>query len=193
MSNKLIRDIADIKFVESTPIYRLNLPCSNYELIAESASTYGNKSAIHYLEFAKGWDSEKGDSQKAQVIGITYRELLENITRVANVLPNLPETHYALLGSEAAGLAVFACGGTVLLAGINGCRSTGVLKNLYALIDEFQVTGFSAVPAILATLLTMEKGDVDLGSVRFALCGAALGRYSFSYDIRLGQASPNNV
>ena len=62
MSKNLIRDIADIKFVESTPISRLNLPSSTYELIAESATIYGSKPAIRYLDSAKGWSNERANT-----------------------------------------------------------------------------------------------------------------------------------
>lgn len=73
----------------------------------------------------------------------------------------------------ATGLLSFMHGSTVLLAGINGYRSPGILKNMYHLIDHYQVAGFSAVPTIIAVLAQLPTGGCDLSSVKAAGCGAA--------------------
>lgn len=73
----------------------------------------------------------------------------------------------------ATGLTVFAAGGTVLLAGINGFRTPGVLANLYEIIEHFGVTNFSAVPTVYGVLSQLPVEGHDLSSMRFAVCGAA--------------------
>lgn len=73
----------------------------------------------------------------------------------------------------ATGLAVFLAGGTVLLAGILGYRSPGILNRLYRLIEQYRVTNFSAVPTVYGVLAQLPCDDFDLSSLRFAACGAA--------------------
>lgn len=86
-------------------------------------------------------------------------------------LTGLPLFHCnAAIGT---GLKVFMTGGTVLLAGINGYRSPGIVTNMYQLIDHYKVTHFSAVPTIYSVLAQLPVGECDLSSVRFAVCGAA--------------------
>lgn len=86
-------------------------------------------------------------------------------------LTGLPLFHCnAAIGT---GLAVFMVGGTVLLAGINGYRSPGIVQNMFRMIDHYRVTNFSAVPTIYAVLAQIPLENCDLGSMRFALCGAA--------------------
>ena len=86
-------------------------------------------------------------------------------------LTGLPLFHCnAAIGT---GLTVFMVGGTVLLAGINGYRSPGIVMNLFQLIDYYRITSFSAVPTIYAVLAQLPVESCDLSSVRFAVCGAA--------------------
>lgn len=86
-------------------------------------------------------------------------------------LTGLPLFHCnAAIGT---GLMVFIAGGTVLLAGINGYRTPGIVTNMYQLIDFYKVTNFSAVPTIYGVLAQQPVGECDLSSVRFAICGAA--------------------
>lgn len=86
-------------------------------------------------------------------------------------LTGLPLFHCnAAIGT---GLMVFMAGGTVLLAGINGFRSPGIVNNMYHLIDHYRVTSFSAVPTIYGVLAQLPIGNCDLSSMRFAVCGAA--------------------
>lgn len=73
----------------------------------------------------------------------------------------------------ASGLTTFSRGGTVLLAGINGYRSPGIVKNMFALIEHYRITNFTAVPTIYAVLSQLPAEDYDLSSVRLAGCGAA--------------------
>jgi fatty-acyl-CoA synthase len=73
----------------------------------------------------------------------------------------------------ASGLAVFMIGGTVLLTGIHGFRSPGIMSNLCELIEAYGVTNMSAVPTLYASLAQLPKSEFDLSSMRFAICGAA--------------------
>jgi fatty-acyl-CoA synthase len=73
----------------------------------------------------------------------------------------------------ATGLLTFMSGGTVFLAGINGFRSPGVVKNLFQLIDYFKVTSFSAVPTVYAALAQIPSVNYNLSTIKSAGCGAA--------------------
>ncbi len=85
-------------------------------------------------------------------------------------LTGLPVFHCnAAIGS---GLSVFARGGTVVLAGINGFRSPGIVLNFYRILSENHVTHFNLVPTVVG-ILTQLPCDEDVSSVEFAVCGAA--------------------
>jgi fatty-acyl-CoA synthase len=73
----------------------------------------------------------------------------------------------------ATGLVAFMSGASVLLAGINGYRSPGIVSNMFHLIDHYGVVGFSAVPTIYAMLSQLPLEGCDLSSIRVAGCGAA--------------------
>lgn len=71
------------------------------------------------------------------------------------------------------GLSAFTLGASIILAGINGYRTPGIVKNMFAFIDHYQVTNFTAVPTIYAVLCQLPVANYDLSSLRNAGCGAA--------------------
>jgi len=75
--------------------------------------------------------------------------------------------------SVATGLSVFSAGGAVVLAGMHGYRSPGILDNMFRIIEHFGVTQFSAVPTVFGALCQMDIGDCDVSSLEYAVCGAA--------------------
>lgn len=108
---KPVRTLNDVKAIgEQWPPH--DLPESSYELLRRSAETYAERIAISYFETAENHH---------QTRKLNYRELFQGVTRVANLLhrlgvcqgdvvalllPNLPETHLALWGAEAAGVVM---------------------------------------------------------------------------------------
>ncbi len=106
-----ISDAASVRAAEAEG-WPLDLPDSTYELIRRSAERYGSAPALSFFLQVEG-------HQRPQTV--SYAELFANVTRTANllhrlgvraetpvalVLPNLLETHYALWGGEAAGVAL---------------------------------------------------------------------------------------
>ncbi|MEJ5991779.1 AMP-binding protein [Ramlibacter sp. PS3R-8] len=105
------RELADIEALERTP-YEEAIPArTTYGLIARAAQRYGERAAFTYLQ-----DGELGTAP----LRTSYRELLANIHRAANLFrrlgvgeqdavailgPNIPSTHYALWGAQVAGRA----------------------------------------------------------------------------------------
>ena len=73
----------------------------------------------------------------------------------------------------ASGLLSFMHGCTVLLTGINGYRSPGILSNMFHLIEHYRVIGFASVPTIIAVLSQLPTEGCDLSSLKVAGCGAA--------------------
>jgi len=71
------------------------------------------------------------------------------------------------------GMGTFCSGATVLLAGIQGYRTPGLLAGFWRLIERFRVSYFSAVPTVYASLLEVPVAGADVGSLRYAICGAA--------------------
>ena len=106
----LIRNLHDIEEIEKTPIEK-NIPVRNtYEMILRGAQGNEQKTALTF--FLSGKDYENPTQ-------ITYQQLVGRIHQTANLLadfgvgpndvvtillPNIPHTHFALWGGEAAGI-----------------------------------------------------------------------------------------
>jgi fatty-acyl-CoA synthase len=73
----------------------------------------------------------------------------------------------------ATGLGTFCSGAAVLLAGIQGYRTPGLLGGFWRLIERYRVNYFSAVPTVYASLLEVPVAGADVSSLRYAVCGAA--------------------
>lgn len=102
----------DVLAVESVPVReRLQGVTDTYAVLRQSAERHADKLALRFLLM--------GDPALPST-DVTYRDLLAEVTRAANafgalgvgptdavgiLLPNLLETHYALWGGEAAGVA----------------------------------------------------------------------------------------
>ncbi len=105
-----VTTIADVVAIEQVPIEDRGLANSTYQLLQDAARLYGHRLAISFL--MNGSSDEKS-------IDISYRELYHRVTQTANalhrlgiehtdvistMLPNLPHSHYAMWGGEAAGI-----------------------------------------------------------------------------------------
>lgn len=71
------------------------------------------------------------------------------------------------------GLTAFMAGATVVMAGINGYRTPGIIDNLFELIDSYGVISFTAVPTIYARLDQIHPHGRNPGTLRLPVCGAA--------------------
>jgi len=106
-----IHTLSDIEEIERVPLEERQLPESTYAMIRQSALTSPDHPA---LVFFPDGEHYQGSNQ------VTYRQLLGRIHQVANMLselgvgpndvvslllPNLPQTHFAFWGAEAAGIA----------------------------------------------------------------------------------------
>ncbi|MCC2674775.1 MAG: hypothetical protein K0R58_1722 [Ramlibacter sp.] len=111
MTSRFFKGLADIGALERTP-YEEAIPArTTYGLIARSAERYADRTAFTYLP----------DGELATVpLRTSYGELLANVHRAANLFrrlgvgpqdsvailaPNIPSTHFALWGAQAAGRA----------------------------------------------------------------------------------------
>lgn len=106
-----IRNIGDIRRIEQVPLDQRLSGRNTYEILARSAARFGDKTALVHLP--------TGDPDGPEV-RLTFAELFARVTQAANgfhalnvgpgdtvsiLLPNLPETHFAFWGAEAAGVA----------------------------------------------------------------------------------------
>jgi len=111
MEEIIIRNIGDIKSVESVPLEERVPTKSTYELIKKGAQEDPDAVALYFLMSGEMWETP---------MEVTYREFLGRITQSANlfqdlgvgprdavtyILPNLPHTHFTLWGAETAGIA----------------------------------------------------------------------------------------
>ncbi|PTQ89502.1 acyl-CoA synthetase [Agitococcus lubricus] len=107
-----VRQLADIKALESVPLANHNLPTNTYVALEKSAKQWPDAPALTFFLDANKF-------QKKQTW--TYSQLFADITRAANafyqlgvskddviafVLPNLPETHFTIWGGEATGIVM---------------------------------------------------------------------------------------
>ena len=76
-------------------------------------------------------------------------------------------------GAIGTGLGVFCSGATVVLAGLQGYRTPGLIAGFWRLVERHRVNYFSAVPTIYAALLDVPIAGADVSSLRYAICGAA--------------------
>jgi len=105
-----IRTLSDIEEIERVPLAERQLPQSTYAMIRQSALTSPDRPALVFFP--------DGEHYQAS-LQVTYRQLLGRIHQVANMLfelgvgpndvvslllPNLPQTHFAFWGAEAAGI-----------------------------------------------------------------------------------------
>jgi fatty-acyl-CoA synthase len=97
--------------------------------------------------------------------------LMAGITPDNVVMCGLPLFH--VNGTIVTGLAPFWWGAQVVLLTPQGYRDPGVLPNFFKIIEKFRGTFFSSVPTILSILLETPKGDADISSLKYAICGAA--------------------
>ena len=107
-----IRNFADVQAFEAEPLARRALPRSTYDALAASAKRWPDAKALSFFLTADTYE---------HTLTWTYADLLVDVTRAANllhelgvdadhpvafVLPNLPETHFAIWGGEAAGVVL---------------------------------------------------------------------------------------
>ena len=110
MGEVKFRNVGDIEAFENIPIDKRMGVFNTYDLIKNGAAINPDATAISFFLAGDSYD---------QPMQVTYRELMANITRTANLfndlgvgprdvisylLPNLPHTHYVLWGGEAAGI-----------------------------------------------------------------------------------------
>jgi fatty-acyl-CoA synthase len=107
-----IRNQSDIAAIEAIPLSKRALPESSYAALVEASKRSPDGQALSFFLSADRLD-------EAHVW--TYAELVADVTRATNlfaalgvaadrplayVLPNLPDTHFAIWGGEAAGAAL---------------------------------------------------------------------------------------
>ncbi|WP_296000856.1 acyl-CoA synthetase [Rugamonas sp.] len=106
-----IRTLADIHAIERTPWPEQMSAHTTYELLRQAAARHPLRTALRLV---------LSGTPDAPAFSFGYQALLEGVTQAANafhqagirpgkavalLLPNLPETHYALWGAQAAGIA----------------------------------------------------------------------------------------
>jgi fatty-acyl-CoA synthase len=76
-------------------------------------------------------------------------------------------------GTTVTGSSPFSTGAHVLILGPMGYRDPSILKNFYKIVEHYKSITFSSVPTVLSMLLDIPKGNANISSLRYAICGAA--------------------
>ena len=71
------------------------------------------------------------------------------------------------------GLGAFFAGAATVLCGQEGYRSKAMIADFWNIVSRWRASVFSGVPTIYASLLEALPSEVDISSLRFAICGAA--------------------
>lgn len=110
MEELVIRSLVDIEAYEKIAIEERMMCFNTYDLLKKGVAIHPEATAISFIPSGEAYD---------QPLQVTYRNLIEQITRTANLfnalgigphdvvsylLPNIPQTHYILWGAEAAGI-----------------------------------------------------------------------------------------
>jgi len=111
MAELIIRNIEDIRAIESVPLEERVTTACTYDLIKKGAQENPDGNALYFLMSGEMWESP---------VEISYAQFLARVTQSANlfhdlgigprdvvtwILPNLPHTHFVLWGAETAGIA----------------------------------------------------------------------------------------
>ncbi|EPE96404.1 acyl-CoA synthetase [Rhizobium grahamii] len=130
--------LPDVEAFEQFPLPERALPASTYEMLARGAAVAPDQPALSFFL--------RSDDFREPFVW-THAELLADITKTANalrrlgvgrddvvafVLPNLPETHFVIWGSEVAGIA-FAVNPLLEAAQISELLAAGRAKWLVTL------------------------------------------------------------
>jgi fatty-acyl-CoA synthase len=76
-------------------------------------------------------------------------------------------------GTTVTGSTPFSIGAHAVILGPRGYRDPSVMQNFYKIVEHYRAVSFSAVPTVLSVLLDIPKGDADISSLRYLVCGAA--------------------
>ncbi|MBI4766417.1 MAG: acyl-CoA synthetase [Deltaproteobacteria bacterium] len=87
------------------------------------------------------------------------------------ILGGLPLFH--VNGTMVTGSFPLSIGAHVVILSAQGYRDQSVMKNFYNIVEHYRAVAFSAVPTILSVLLDIPKGNADISSLRYLVCGAA--------------------
>ena len=110
MDEYLLRNLADVKEIEKTPIHERIQARNTYDMLCRGAAINPQKIALHFMMTGEAYEN---------TMDITYQQLLGRVHQTANlfhnlgvgkddvvtiVLPNLPHSHFAIWGGEATGI-----------------------------------------------------------------------------------------
>lgn len=98
-------------------------------------------------------------------------DLAANVEQKDVMLCGLPLFHAN--GTTVTGSVPFSKGAHVVLLSPRGYRDPSIMTNFFNIVDKYKASTFSCVPTVLSVLLETPVGDVDISSLRFAICGAA--------------------
>ncbi|MBT2789225.1 acyl-CoA synthetase [Paraburkholderia strydomiana] len=71
------------------------------------------------------------------------------------------------------GLLPFSRGAHVVLGTAQGYRGEGVVKRFWEIVEHYRINFFSGVPTLYGSLMEVPIEGRDIGSLEYALCGAA--------------------
>jgi fatty-acyl-CoA synthase len=98
----------------------------------------------------------------SQMFAMTHDDVLIN---------GFPLFHVA--GAFVYGLSTLLAGGHLVLPTLLGMRNAAFVKRYWQHIEQHQVTLLTAVPTVMATLLSLDRGNANINSVRALLTGGS--------------------
>ncbi|MBU2552220.1 MAG: AMP-binding protein, partial [Proteobacteria bacterium] len=178
MEKLRISTLADIEAYERVPIEDRMTYFNTYDMLKQGAALDPEARAMSLILSGETFE---------QPMVVTYRDLLGNVTRTANLfhdlgigpqdvvtylLPNIPQAHYVLWGGEAAGIVnpinpmlepgtiaeICQAAGTKVLVGLGEFPGSDIWTKIQAVRKE--------LPGLEAVIRVMGPGDEKEG-----ICG----------------------
>jgi len=102
---------------------------------------------------------------------ISILRLIMNLEPGEAMLCGLPMFHAN--ATMATGLFPLSVGAHVVLLSPRGYRDPSIIKSFFKIVEHYRAVTFSSVPTVLSMLLDVADRNVEISSLRFAICGAA--------------------
>ncbi len=168
-----VETFEDILAIERVPLSDRNIPPTTYEMLKTGSMIAPDAPALTFfllaarLEQTTVWSHRELFSRINQAANLFHRLGVGREDAVAFILPNLPETHLAIWGGEAAGVA-FA---------INPLQETEQMAGLLKAVEPWLIVPLAQPPGIdlWNTATAAAAGLTRLAAVLTVDIGAYLG------------------
>ncbi len=140
-------------------------------LTSERVFRPGDIASLYHTGGTTGTPKLARRSHRNEIVLASNIVIAADLSAGETVMCGLPLFHCN--GTCITGLSPFSVGAGVVLLSPSGYRDQGVILNFFKIVERYRPVFFSTVPTVLGVLLNVPKGDADISSLRYVICGAA--------------------